>query len=61
MNGMKQKAQRRQREKQYTADGLPRDTRDWTEQDWADLHHAIEEVKRKIAKRHQQAKEERNA
>jgi hypothetical protein len=38
--------------KRLTPDGLPRDGRDWQEQDWRDLHNAIEEVKKKVSERH---------
>lgn len=34
-------------------DGLPIDRRDWTEEDWKDLHEAIEQAKDRIAKRHE--------
>lgn len=33
-------------------DGLPLDARDWTAEDWRDLHKAIETVKRKVKARH---------
>ena len=38
--------------KELTRDGLPKDARDWTEADWADLYHALEKAKRSIAARH---------
>lgn len=52
MNGMKRKAQERERARRYTPEGLPRDPLLWTVEDWRDLHNAIEEVKRKVAARH---------
>lgn len=33
-------------------DGVPVDPKDWTPEDWKDLHQAIEAVKDKIRKRH---------
>jgi hypothetical protein len=33
-------------------DGLPIDARDWTEEDWRDLHVAIERIKARVAARH---------
>lgn len=50
---MRDKAERKQHARQYDENGLPRDARDWTRQDWQDLHEAVEDVKRKIASRHQ--------
>lgn len=38
--------------KRLNRDGLPIDGKDWTEDDWRDLHNAIETIKRKVAKRH---------
>lgn len=52
MNGMKAKQQRRQQAANFTQDGLPRNTADWTEDDWRDLHNAIEFAKFKISNRH---------
>jgi len=52
VNGMKAKAERRREEKRLNEYGLPRDARDWTEEDWRDLHEALETVYRKIAARH---------
>ena len=52
MNGMKAKAARRARERRYTADGLPRDAREWTEEDWMDLWRATEWVKARVRRRH---------
>lgn len=37
-----------------TKRGVPVNANDWTEQDWMDLHRAMERVIRKIAKRHHQ-------
>lgn len=37
--------------KTIAAAKLP-DAKDWTEDDWRDLHKAIESVKRKVAARH---------
>lgn len=56
MNGMKAKAARRRKMERLTDEGLPRDARDWTEEDWADLHHAIEAIKSKVRARHAKAK-----
>lgn len=53
MTGMQRKARERQRARQYTPDGLPRDPNAWTVQDWADLYRAVESVKRRVAARHQ--------
>ena len=38
--------------RRLSEDGLPKDTKEWTEDDWRDLHEAMEEAKRKIADRH---------
>lgn len=51
MNGMKKKAERLKQERMLSADGLPRDARDWTEADWRDK--AMEAVKRKVKARHE--------
>ena len=56
---MQRKRERREQAKQYTPDGLPRDAKDWTEQDWRDLYEATETAKRRIAARHQKGKVER--
>ena len=40
-----------------SVDGMPIDAKLWTEQDWRDLHEAIEAVKRKVAARHKAARE----
>lgn len=48
------KRERRQHAKAFTEDGLPRDAKEWLEDDWRDLHRAMETVKRKVAKRHEQ-------
>lgn len=56
MNGMKAKAARRRKMERLTDEGLPRDARDWTEEDWRDLHLAIEEIKAKVRARHAKAK-----
>lgn len=32
--------------------GVPIDTRDWTEADWADLHYGIKAIQARIAARH---------
>ncbi len=52
MNGMKAKKLRIAHDKRFTQDGLPRDKNDWTEDDWRDLHEALESVKRKVKERH---------
>lgn len=52
VNGMKRKAQRRERAKRFTEDGLPRDANDWTEDDWRALHKAMEQVKEKVRANH---------
>jgi hypothetical protein len=33
-------------------DGLPLDAKDWTVEDWRDLHQTIERIKKRVAKRH---------
>lgn len=38
-------------------DGVPIDGRDWTEADWADLHHGMTAIKARIAARHAKAEE----
>ncbi len=43
---------RRIRERGLDADGVPVDTRDWTETDWADLFYGMQAIKARIAKRH---------
>lgn len=55
MNGMTRKKLRREHAKKYDAEGLPRDARDWTFEDWRDLHRAMEQVKRKVAARRKRA------
>jgi hypothetical protein len=40
------------RKSRYTEDGLPKDGREWTGDDWRDLHEAMETVKRKVGERH---------
>lgn len=52
MNGMQRKAAAKRHAARYTEDGLPRDAREWVEQDWRDLFTAVEEAKRKIKERH---------
>lgn len=46
--------------KQLTADGLPRDAKDWVEADWQDLFVAVEKAKRLIAARHQPTSEDKD-
>lgn len=41
-----------------TIEGLPKDAREWTEDDWRTLHYHMEAAKREIAERH--AKQEEN-
>ncbi len=57
MNGMAAKKLRRDHAAQWTDDGVPRDAKDWTKEDWKDLHEAIESVKEKVAKRHAEQKD----
>jgi hypothetical protein len=52
MNGMAAKKLRRDQSKRFTSDGLPRDVKDWTEDDWRDLHECIERIKQRVAQRH---------
>jgi hypothetical protein len=59
MNGMKAKKERRQHAKRFTEEGLPRDGRDWTVQDWKDLYEGMEAIKAKIAQRHKGTYRER--
>jgi hypothetical protein len=40
------------RNSRFTEDGLPKDGREWTVDDWRDLHEAMETVKRKVSERH---------
>lgn len=37
--------------------GVPIDTRDWTEADWADLHYGIKAIQARIAARHEEMRE----
>jgi hypothetical protein len=53
MNGMHEKKLRKEKAKRFTQDGLPRDAKEWTVQDWSDLFHAMESVIRKVGKRHE--------
>jgi hypothetical protein len=57
MNGMQRKKQARDRSKRFTEEGLPRDGKEWTRDDWADLHYGLEEIKRKIRERHKEPKQ----
>ncbi len=52
MNGMQRKKLKREHSKRFDADGLPRDQNDWLEEDWKDLHDAMEWVKKRVAERH---------
>lgn len=36
----------------YDENGLPRDPRDWTEDDWRDLWEAMKTVTEKVSERH---------
>jgi hypothetical protein len=54
MTGMQRKAARRALARQYTADGLPRDARNWWPEDWASLHRHLEAARREIAERHKE-------
>ena len=42
----------RKHQKRLNRDGLPVEAKDWVEADWADLHYAMEKVKKNIAARH---------
>ena len=53
---MQRKRDRREQAKQYTPDGLPRDAKDWTKQDWRILWRHVEAAKRRIAARHRKGK-----
>ncbi len=53
MTGMTKKKLRRQHERRYR-DGLPTDARDWTVEDWADLHRAMQWVMARVRRRHQE-------
>src|SRR5688572_2884043 len=33
-------------------DGLPRNSQDWTEEDWADLYRAYQRVVKRVSERH---------
>ena len=52
MNGMQSKAGRRRWAAQWTENGLPRDTRDWTVADWKSLWDAMTKAAKEIAARH---------
>lgn len=52
MNGMKKKSQRRKRSARFTEDGIPRDPNEWSAEDWASLHRAVEQAKKEISERH---------
>ena len=43
---------RRQRAVRLDKDGVPEDANDWTVEDWTDLWHGIQRIKKKIAARH---------
>jgi hypothetical protein len=49
---MKAKRERRERAKRLTEDGLPRDARDWTEDDWRALHEGLERIKARVRNNH---------
>ena len=34
----------------------PTDPKDWTAEDWADLHKTIQRLKRRVAKRHRKVR-----
>jgi hypothetical protein len=42
----------------FTEEGLPRDTAEWTVDDWRDLHTAYCEAIRKISERHKEKQDE---
>ena len=52
MNGMKAKKQRHDHAKRFTADGLPRDPRKYTVEDWRDVFETVEALRKRIAERH---------
>lgn len=52
MNGMKAKKVRRAQQQKFTENGLPRDAKDWTVEDWSDLHHGMQAIFQKISARH---------
>ncbi len=54
MNGMKAKKLRQEHAKRFTQDGLPRNSKDWTAEDWRDLWTAIQAAIAKIAERHKE-------
>jgi len=54
MNGMKKKSLRLKHAAQFAANGLPRDPRFWTVDDWRDLHRAMKTVIKKVGKRHRE-------
>ena len=45
-------ARGRKRASEVDAGGIPVDGRDWTEADWADLHHGVTAIRARIAARH---------
>ena len=49
---MKAKKLRRQHAVRFDENGLPRDANEWTEQDWRDLHEAMQRVIEKVGGRH---------
>ena len=54
-NGMTAKAARLRHAKRFK-DGLPIDANEWTEDDWRDLHRAMERVRKRVKERHAKEK-----
>lgn len=48
------KKDRRAHAKRLTEDGIPRDGREWTLEDWKSLHEAMKKAKAEIAERHKE-------
>jgi hypothetical protein len=57
MSGMQRKKQARDRSKRFTEEGIPKDAKEMSEDDWRDLHYGLEEIKRKIRERHKESKQ----
>lgn len=45
------KAEQRKHDARFTVDGLLKDAREWSVEDWQDLHETLEALKKRIAKR----------
>ena len=43
---------RKSERRRYSDSGLPVDPKDWTRQDWQDLHEAMQTVIKRVSERH---------